>query len=61
MKNPHRKIMVFLTALIFGSVGAWLKTAWREADRHERKWIVGLAVCAIGMAVVGALRALEVL
>lgn len=61
MKNIHRKIMIALTALIFGSVGAWLKSQWRDADRYERKWMVGLAVVAVGVAIVGALRAVGVL
>ncbi len=55
--NLPRKIMIFLTALVFGSLSAWLKTEWREADRHERKWIVGLAVLALFAAALAFLRA----
>lgn len=53
--------MIFLTAVVFGSLGAWLKNTWQDSDPHERKWIVGLAVCAVGAGVVGALRAVGVI
>jgi len=59
--NIHRRLMIFLTALVFGGLVGWSKNAWREADRNERKWVVGLAVCAVGAATVGALRALGAL
>lgn len=52
--------MIALTALIFGSAGAWAKSEWRDATRHEKMWIVGLVVCAVGASVVGLLRVLGV-
>lgn len=57
----HRKIMVFLTALVFGSAGAWAKSQWRDADRSQRHWIVGIVACAGGAAVVGLLRVVGIL
>jgi len=58
MKNPHRRLMVIITGFLVGSTFAWVKSIWRDADRHGRMWIVGVCVCIAGMATVAVLRAM---
>lgn len=58
--NIHHKIMIFLSAVLFVSVGAWAKREWKGATPYKRWWIVGLTVCIAGIGIVGLLRAFGV-